>query len=1123
MFERGNPFRIHFRKSSFLFVAACLLAFGLILSSVIVALPMAVAQQPPASQEQGRQTEDIVADDAAQVMTEKGDNKKFSVVEASIADIHEAIKSGDATCVDIVQQYIDRARAYNGVCTMLTTEDGAPVAPAFGRTIVGSPQVFPTETVDVDTILPDRDQYVGLPLDLGRMETTISDPEVQHQMGMRVGIPDVEQLNALETLNIRGERSVTCKGEYDAHPSTGPLPAGAPEVCEEFRQQPDALERAAELDAQYGSNPPLDELPMYCATVAAKDPYDTKDMRTTVNNDVNFAMDVPPFDSTVIAQLREKGAIIYAKAQAHEFNAGPGNPGGPNQAETNLVGSGYGISTWAGQSCNPYDTERVPRGSSSGSGVSVAANLVTVAICEQTANSCQGPASRNGLALILTTKGLVPDSGGIGNQRYIDRAGIIAKTLEDGAIVLDSIKDPDTGYFDTRDIHTAIPKPLVSDDPYVSFVLDDSDIEENEKPLDGVRLALLREHFVTPSPNHVAMSNQIDNEAKTILRDKLGAELVETITPDYPDDPDVPNLEYTFSDAFSEIFPRYMPEIFSRTDDEGNLLFAVPGWNVTSYEYLLALSNRQAPISEDIKVTELAGIADFPDELSFKFEMDRYLEQRGDERITDWAAWVENAKFRQDSSRAGAENWVLTNTTISEAKWGELALSDLARLATMKVIYENDIDAFVYPENTVPPNKIGGPLVGSGSLGGITPFQQIPQIVVPAGFNQIIYEPVFELNSAKTNYVSVIPPGTNQTLMRNPMPVTILFFAGQGEEPTLLKIASAYEAATHHRAPPPDFGPVPDNGGGSFPIEHMPAPTASAGYGVYSQKPARVEYVTEDSELVGDQIDSITLNMKRVGTINGTAEIGVLNEDLSVKKVFGTLDVSTLTSTYTDYEFKLADGDELYTIEAGDRIGIKYEGGSLESTSWISVMLDLEPEDPFDGANSYLQYHYQGAWRNSPDRDLYMVLAQTTEDGDGGGPPPPPPPEPITFTAQLTGDEEVPPSGSDATGSAAFTLDGDSMEYTLSVTSIYNVTAAHIHLAPAGVNGPVVVPLFSGSPTGLVDGVLAEGTITADDLSGPLAGMTLDDLVAEMESGNTYTNVHTSAFPGGEIRGQISS
>ena len=101
-----------------------------------------------------------------------------------------------------------------------------------------------------------------------------------------------------------------------------------------------------------------------------------------------------------------------------------------------------------------------------------------------------------------------------------------------------------------------------------------------------------------------------------------------------------------------------------------------------------------------------------------------------------------------------------------------------------------------------------------------------------------------------------------------------------------------------------------------------------------------------------------------------------LNEELSVKKLFGTLDATTLTPTYTDYEFSLT-GGELYQIEEGDRIGIKYEGGGFDETSWVSVMLDLDAEDPFDGANSYLQYHYQGSWRQSPDRDMYMTLQQT--------------------------------------------------------------------------------------------------------------------------------------------------
>ena len=158
----------------------------------------------------------------------------------------------------------------------------------------GAPLTFPTKTTKASAIFPDLDQYRGKPLDFGRMERTVSDPNVKAQAGMRVGIPNAGQLNALATLNIRGERSVTCKGAFDAHPSTGPLPPGAPAECEAFRKQPDALERAAELDAQYGRNPDLAALPMYCVVAAFKDPFDTKDMRTTANSDVAFAMDVPP-------------------------------------------------------------------------------------------------------------------------------------------------------------------------------------------------------------------------------------------------------------------------------------------------------------------------------------------------------------------------------------------------------------------------------------------------------------------------------------------------------------------------------------------------------------------------------------------------------------------------------------------------------------------------------------------------------------------------------------------------------------------------------------------------------------------------------------------------------------
>ena len=734
----------------------------------------------------------------------------FHLQEATIESIHAAITSGETSCRAIVEAYINRAKAFNGVCTALVTRDGAPVAETTGAVRATAPLKFPTQTVAAATIFPDLDKYAGLPLDYGRMESTVSDPAVMQQAGMRVGIRNAGQVNALETLNIRGERSVTCKGAFDAHPSTGLLPPGAPPECERFRRQPDALERAAELDAQYGRNPDLAALPMYCITVAFKDPYETKDMRSTSGNDATFAMDAPPLDSTIAARLREKGAIIYAKTTSHEFNAGPNDPGtgGPAKAKTNFVAGGQAISSWSGQACNPYDTERVPRGSSSGSGVAVAANLVTVAVCEQTVASCQGPASRNNSTLILPTKGLLPDSGGIGNQSVTDRAGIIARTLADGARVLDAVRDPGTGYFDPRDLFTALPKRLISDQPYVQHLIRDV-TARGVKPLQGMRIAILREHMVTPTLNHVAISRQIDQEIKKVLRDALGASLVESVTPAYPDDPDVPNLEYTFTDAFSEALPRFMPEIFSRRTPSGELVFSVPGHQVDSYEYLFRLSRREAPLSNEIRIDTIGTIAGLPNALDFKFEMDRYLAARGDRTITNWAAWVAHARFRDDATRANAENWAATTTTLSAGKAGRLALSEVGRTVLLKVMQQNGIDLFVHPENTVPTPKILGPNVGSISLEGITPLLGVPRVVVPAGYNRIIHEPRFALNANRTDYISVLPEGTRASELPYPMPIAITFFAGQGDEPVLLKAASAYEAATKHRMPPAAFGPVP--------------------------------------------------------------------------------------------------------------------------------------------------------------------------------------------------------------------------------------------------------------------------------------------------------------------------
>jgi hypothetical protein len=130
----------------------------------------------------------------------------------------------------VVQRYLARVRAYNGVASVLVTEDGMAVPEAAGAVRAGAPRLFPTESVPASALFPDLDKYRGPPLEFGRMEATASDPAVQQQYGMIVGKPAARQLNARSTLNIRGERSVTCNSEFDQHPSLSPLPPGAPQV-----------------------------------------------------------------------------------------------------------------------------------------------------------------------------------------------------------------------------------------------------------------------------------------------------------------------------------------------------------------------------------------------------------------------------------------------------------------------------------------------------------------------------------------------------------------------------------------------------------------------------------------------------------------------------------------------------------------------------------------------------------------------------------------------------------------------------------------------------------------------------------------------------------------------------
>jgi hypothetical protein len=145
------------------------------------------------------------------------------------------------------------------------------------------------------------------------------------------------------------------------------------------------------------------------------------------------------------------------------------------------------------------------------------------------------------------------------------------------------------------------------------------------------------------------------------------------------------------------------------------------------------------------------------------------------------------------------------------------------------------------------------------------------------------------------------------------------------------------------------------------------------------------------------------------------------------------------------------------------------------------------------------------------------------------------------WSAHLNGSQEVPARDTNAQGQAIFHLspDGSALAYKLIGSNIENVFMAHVHMAPPGSNGMIVVWLYPSTAvepgplgSGRHDGILAQGTITAANLVGPLAGHPLSDLVDALNTGNAYVNVHTNDgvdptntgpgdFPGGEIRADV--
>jgi amidase len=763
----------------------------------------------------------------------------FQLEDATIEDLHAAIRSGRTTVLAIVQHYVARVRAFNGVASMLVTEDGADIPAATGAVRGVQALRFPTKTMKMSDLVPDLDKYRGPPLEYGRMEATASDPAVQQQYGTVVGIPNAGQVNALGTLNIRGERSVTCCGDFDLHPSLGPLPEAAPPVCEYFRHFPDALERAAELDAQYGCNPDLEAMPMYGVVFSFKDPFDTKDMRSTGGGDAAYDIDFPARDHVLVDQLRKKGAIIFAKAVNTEYNGRAGDPGGrhvPDKIIPSVLG--YQRSSWAGNPSNPYDTTRAASlGSSSGSALSVSTNMVMASLGEETRASCRGPSNHNAVALILPHKAMIGfDGGAIGADIYCDRTGIHARKIADCAKILDALKDPVNGYYDSRDPFTTVPRSSVLSTAYAGHAT----AQGVRGALAGIRLGVIRESMIIPegSKTEVPIVTAAAREIKAVLRDHLGATLVESSDPLWRKDPDLESMSVDFRGALARLVPIFMPDILFRLDHNEQPLFKEFAAAIMSTEfeagkffgsgslqpidYLVAMAEGRIapPRNLDLGTIQQQQLAN-----TFRLHISQYLMRRAadwklkgfTETLADWPSLNARSKFWGDDQRAAFKNWeeIADPRNPPGRRQGvneRIMLRELLRRVDMMVILENRLDALVRLHTPWPPGLIGHPHQYD-LPSNLTPESQsgpnagLTEVLIPAGYVTTVYDPVFALTEDGTRYVS--KPSHLPTQIPEPgLPFSLVFRAEPGKEDVLLKIASAYENASRRRIPPPAFGPL---------------------------------------------------------------------------------------------------------------------------------------------------------------------------------------------------------------------------------------------------------------------------------------------------------------------------
>jgi Asp-tRNA(Asn)/Glu-tRNA(Gln) amidotransferase A subunit family amidase len=570
--------------------------------------------------------------------------------------------------------------------------------------------------------------------------------EPQGILGPITTIAHARQINALSTLNLRP--ATRGKWGFDARKARS-----LTDAVDAAASAPDALEVAAAQDGQLARTSRLVG-PLHGAVLAIKDQYDTFDMRTTSGADADYANDRPPDDATFVKRLRAAGAIILAKA---------------NLAEYAVDGA---RSSFGGTFCNPYDTEREPGMSSAGSASSVAANLVTCAIGEETVVSIRWPASVNSLVGIAPTVELVSHKGMMGSGLNM-RTGPICRTVQDAAKILDVI----AGY-DPKDELTVFSVGRKPAQGYAAAA--------GARRLDGLRIGVIREYmsktlFSKADEQSIALAERAVDQLRA-----LGATIVD------------PGPEGAL---FQSCLVKYGPELLNSSfAAQFRQLFPVDANGRPTGDQLGTLLDMTMNPTHVPPGFSLRSLNTFGTQGEGKFMINRYLLERGDANIRSNADLISKARFYNDpnfpdrrQAREAAERALEFDT--SNRLHSRFAL----QTTLLQCMQEQRLDALVSPTSTVPPRKLtsprepavnGRPPIGWSLIGQ----QGFPAMTVPAGFTTEVWDR--ERNGQGTKLVGPVAAR---------LPVGVDFIARPFDEAMLIRIGSAFEAATKHRRPPDDF------------------------------------------------------------------------------------------------------------------------------------------------------------------------------------------------------------------------------------------------------------------------------------------------------------------------------